>query len=285
MNRRIGFAEATSTYAILGIIAVAMITPLLLMISISLASDATTVQMRFTLLPQEFEVSNYLRVFTTPNINLGRHILNSMIIVVGSIIGQVLVSSFVAYGFARFNAPGKNALFLILLGTMMIPGAVTLIPQFALYRSLDWLGTFAPLIVPNFFGGAFNIFLIRQFIVRLPVELDEAAKIDGVGPMGIFLHIIFPLIRPIAVAVAILTFQFNWSWFLEPLLYLQDAEKMPLAVAVRTLSATTSAGATPMWNLVMVASMLLTLPMLLVFFFGQKYVFEANISGGSAGVK
>jgi multiple sugar transport system permease protein len=285
MNHRIGTAEAISTYAILAAIAVAMITPFLLMISISLASDATTVQMDFTLIPKEFELNNYVRVFTTPNINLGRHIVNSLIIVAGSIVGQVLVSSFVAYGFARFNAPGKNVLFLILLGTMMIPGAVTLIPQFALYRSLGWIGTFAPLIVPNFFGGAFNIFLIRQFIVRLPVELDEAAKIDGVGPLGIFRFIIFPLIRPIAVAVAIFTFQFNWSWFLEPLLYLQDAEMMPLAVAVRTLSATTSAGATPMWNLVMVASMLLTLPMLLVFFLGQKYVFEANISGGSAGVK
>jgi len=285
MNRRIGTAEALSTYIILAAISVAMIAPFLLMVSISLASDATTVQMNFRLLPQEFEFGNYVRVFTTPNINIGRHILNSLIIVTGSIIGQVLVSSFVAYGFARFNAPGKNALFLILLGTMMIPGAVTLIPQFALYRALGWLGTFAPLIVPNFFGGAFNIFLIRQFIVRLPTELDEAARIDGVGPLGIFRYVTFPLIRPIAVAVAILTFQFNWSWFLEPLLYLQDAEKMPLAVAVRTLSATTNAGATPMWNLVMVASMLLTIPMLLVFFFGQKYVFEANISGGSAAIK
>lgn len=285
MNRRIGIAETVSTYAILGAISIALITPFLLMISISLASDTTTVQMRFTLIPQEYEFNNYVRVFTTPNIELGRHIVNSLIIVVGSIIGQVLVSSLVAYGFARFEAPGKNVLFLILLGTMMIPGAVTLIPQFALYRSLGWLGTFAPLIVPNFFGGAFNIFLIRQFIVRLPVELDEAARIDGVGPIGIFFHVIFPLIRPIAAAVAILTFQFNWSWFLEPLLYLQRAEMMPLAVAVRTLSATTSAGATPMWNLVMVASMLLTLPMLLVFFFGQKYVFEANLSGGSAGLK
>jgi multiple sugar transport system permease protein len=285
MNRRIGKVESLSTYALLGALAVAMVTPFILMISISLTSDTTTVRMTFTLIPQEFEFGNYVRVFTTPNIDLGRHILNSLIIVVGSIIGQVLVSSFVAYGFARFNAPGKNVLFLILLSTMMIPGAVTLIPQFALYRSLGWLGTFAPLIVPNFFGGAFNIFLIRQFIVRLPVDLDEAAKIDGVGPIGIFRYIIFPLIRPIAVAVAILTFQFNWSWFLEPLLYLQDTEKMPLAVAIRTLTATTSAGATPMWNLVMVSSMLLTLPMLLIFFIGQKYVFEANISGGSAAIK
>jgi multiple sugar transport system permease protein len=285
MNRRIGRLEKASTYALLGALSVAMITPFLLMISISLSSDSTTVKMSFSLLPQEFEFGNYVRVFTTPNIDLGRHILNSLIIVAGSIIGQVVVSSFVAYGFARFHAPGKNVLFLILLGTMMIPGAVTLIPQFALYRSLGWLGTFAPLIVPNFFGGAFNIFLIRQFIVRLPTDLDEAAKIDGVGPIGIFRYIIFPLIRPIAVAVAILTFQFNWSWFLEPLLYLQDAEMMPLAVAIRTLTATTSAGATPMWNLVMVSSMLLTLPMLLVFFIGQKYVFEANISGGSAAIK
>ncbi|MBK8021540.1 MAG: carbohydrate ABC transporter permease [Chloroflexi bacterium] len=285
MNRKIGAAEAASTYLILAAISIAMIAPFILMLSISIASDTSTVQMNFRLIPQEFEFNNYVRVFTTPNIEMGRHILNSLIIVVGSIIGQVLVSSFVAYGFARFNAPGKNTLFLVLLGTMMIPGAVTLIPQFALYRALGWLGTFAPLIVPNFFGGAFNIFLIRQFIVRLPVELDEAARIDGVGPLGIFWFIIFPLIRPIAVAVAILTFQFNWSWFLEPLIYLQDAEKMPLAVAVRTLSATTSAGATPMWNLVMVASTLLTIPMLLVFFFGQKYVFEANISGGSASIK
>ena len=283
MNRNITLIDKTITYGLLSFLGLALILPFIFMISISLASEATTVKLSFSVFPSEFEFSNYIKVFTEERV--GRWILNSILFVTACIIGQVFVSSFVAYGFARLHAPGKNLLFMILLSTMMIPGEVTMIPQFVIFRKLGWINTYLPLIIPNFFGGAFNIFLMRQFITRIPTSLDDAAKIDGLSYLGIYFRIILPLIRPILVTVAIFTFQWNWGWFMGPLIYINDIDKAPLALGVQILSATSSLGEAPKWNLVMVASMLLTLPMIMVFFVGQKYVFEANISGGSSASK
>ncbi len=283
MTRAMPLPNKVIIYALLVVIGFALIVPFIYMISISLASASTTTKMTFTVFPSEFTWQNYIKIFTEERV--GRWFLNSISLVTFCIIGQVFVSSFVAYGFARLNAPGKNIIFLILLSTMMIPGEVTMIPQFAIFRNLGWINTYLPLIVPNFFGGAFNIFLIRQFIARIPTSLDDAAKIDGLGYLGIYRQIILPLIRPILVTVAIFTFQWNWGWFMGPLIYINDMDKAPLALGVQILSATSSLGEAPKWNLVMVASMLLTLPMILVFFFGQRYVFEANISGGSSSIK
>jgi multiple sugar transport system permease protein len=283
LNRRITLTEKVSTYTILIVLGIVLGAPFLFMISISLASDTTTAQLDFSFVPTEFHFENYVKVFTEHDV--GKYIVNSLIIVVGAIIGQVFASSFVAYGFARFRAPGKNIIFLILLSTMMIPSQVTMIPQFYIFTQLEWYNTFLPLIVPNFFGGAFNIFLIRQFIARIPKSLDDAARLDGLGALGIYRYIVLPLIKPILFTVAIFTFQWNWGWFLGPLIYLPDLDKAPLALGVKIMSATTSAGATPEWNIVMVASMLLTLPMILVFFFGQRYMFEANIMGSASTIK
>ncbi|HBX82309.1 MAG TPA: carbohydrate ABC transporter permease, partial [Propionibacteriaceae bacterium] len=127
-----------------------------------------------------------------------------------------------------------------LLSTMMIPGEVLLIPQFVLFRNLGWIDTLLPIIVPNFFANAYNVFLMRQFITRIPVELSDAAMIDGLGRWGIFRRIVLPLMRPILFAVAIFTFTFNWGYFFGPLIYINSEEKMPLALGVQILSATTS---------------------------------------------
>lgn len=283
MNRRLTLVDKATTYGLLTFFGLALVLPFIFMISISLASAATTVKLSFTVFPSEYEFSNYIKVFTEERV--GRWILNSVFFVSLCIIGQVFVSSFVAYGFARLDAPGRRVLFMVLLSTMMIPGEVTMIPQFVIFRKLGWTNTYLPLIVPNFFGGAFNIFLMRQFITRIPTSLDDAAKIDGLSYLGIYFRIILPLIRPILVTVAIFTFQWNWGWFMGPLIYINDIDKAPLALGVQVLSATSSLGEAPKWNLVMVASMLLTLPMILVFFFGQRYVFEANIGVGSSSNK
>lgn len=283
MIRNITLLDKTITYGLLTFFGLALVLPFIFMISISLASAATTVKLSFTIFPSEYEFSNYVKIFTEEGV--GRWILNSVLLVTFCIIGQVFVSSFVAYGFARLNAPGRSFIFMILLSTMMIPGEVTMIPQFVIFRKLGWINTYLPLIVPNFFGGAFNIFLMRQFISRIPTSLDDAAKIDGLSYLGIYFRVILPLIRPILFTVAIFTFQWNWGWFMGPLIYINDIDKAPLALGVQILSATSGLGEVPKWNLVMVASMLLTLPMILVFFFGQKYVFEANISSGSSGTK
>jgi multiple sugar transport system permease protein len=279
------FHDKFSTYAILTFLSVLMGAPLLFIVSIALASDETTYMATFTLIPKEFHFENFVRVFQL-DLNFLKFTINSLILVIFSIIGQVVSSSMVAYGFARLRGPGKNVLFLILLSTMMIPGEVTMIPSFVIFKYLGWINTMLPLIIPNFFTNAFNVFLLRQFISRIPVELDEAAQMDGLGFFGIFVRIILPLIKPALIAIAIFTFTWNWGWFMGPLIYINDVDKSPLALGVQILSATSSSGQVPPWNLVSVGSLLLTLPMLIVYFFGQKYLDEFGLmSGGSVGIK
>ncbi len=276
--------EKIFVYLILTALGLLLAAPFVYVISMALASDATSAKLTFTFIPKEFHFENFVRVFTS-GLNFGQFLGNSIILVVFSMIGQVLVSSLVAYAFARLRAPGKEVIFIILLSTMMIPAEVTLIPQFILFRKLDWINTLLPMIVPNFFGGAYNIFLLRQFITRIPVELDEAAQIDGLNYFGIYIRIILPLIRPALVAVAIFTFVWNWGAFFAPLIYINDVSKMPLALGVQILSATNSAGQIPPWNLVMVGALVLTVPMILVYFFGQRFMDQLSLTGGSAGIK
>jgi multiple sugar transport system permease protein len=276
--------EKFVVYALLTSLGLLLAAPFMYVISMALSSDATTAQLTFTFIPHEFHLENFLRVFSS-NLNFARFIINSLVLVFFAMLGQVFVSSMVAYAFARLHAPGKEIIFIVLLSTMMIPAEVTLIPQFILFRTLGWFNTILPLIVPNFFGGAYNIFLLRQFITRIPSELDEAAQIDGLGFFGLYTRIIIPLIMPALIAVAIFTFVWNWGWFFGPLIYLNDVGKMPLALGVQILSATNSAGQIPPWNLVMVGALLLTVPMILVYFFGQRFMDELTLTGGSAGVK
>jgi len=285
LTRKPSLRTKLITYVILVVLGAILAAPFMFIISIALTSDETTTKAAFTFLPQEWHVENFARVFTT-KIDLGHFFVNSVVLVVFSMIGQVFSSGLVAYGFARLRAPGKNILFIILLSTMMIPGEVTMIPQFVLFRSLGWINSLAPLIIPNFFGGAYNIFLLRQFITRIPVELDEAAQIDGLNFIGIYLRIVMPLIRPALIAVAIFTFTWNWGSFMGPLIYINDISKMPLALGVQILSATNNSGQMPAWNLVMVGALFLTLPMILVYFFGQRYIYELGLtSSGSSAIK
>ncbi|MBO4207003.1 ABC transporter permease subunit [Micromonospora echinofusca] len=254
------------------------------MVSIALSSDQTTRESSFTFLPTEFEFGNFVTAFTS-DLPIGRFLVNSTVIVVVSCIGMTFSSALVAYGFARLRAPGKGLMFAVLLSTMMIPAEVLLIPQFILFRNLGWIDTLLPIIVPNFFANAYNVFLMRQFITRIPGELDEAAMLDGLGHFGLFRKIIMPLMKPILVAVAIFTFTFNWGYFFGPLIYLNSEEKMPLALGIQVLSATSSGAQSPPWNLVMVGALILILPMVAVYHFGQKYLYEAGLVSGSAGLK
>jgi len=283
MNK-MGKIERGLTYLILTALGLLLAAPFVYVISMALASDATSSKLTFTFIPHEFQFENFIRVFSS-GLNFGQFLKNSLMLVIFSMIGQVMVSSLVAYAFARLRAPGKEIIFFVLLSTMMIPTEVTLIPQFILFSKLGWINTLLPIIVPNFFGGAYNIFLLRQFIARIPVELDEAAQIDGLGYFGIYVQIILPLIRPALVAVGIFTFIWNWGAFFGPLIYVNDVNKMPLALGVQILSATNSAGQIPPWNLVMVGALVLTIPMILVYFFGQKFMDQLSLTGGSTGIK
>lgn len=271
------------THALLILTSVIFVIPFIFMISISLASDSSVVLARYTLFPTEFHFENYINIFTGTKV--GTWLFNSVVITVLATAATLASCSVVAYAFARLRARGKNFWFVVCLSTMMIPSQVKIIPTFVIFKELGWLDTWLPLIVPNLFGSAYYIFMLRQFIARLPRDLDEAAKLDGLGFFGIFARIVLPLIKPALAAVAVFAIIGNWNWFFEPLIYLNTEDLFPLALGVKILTATTSSGAPPMWNRVFTCSMILIIPMVAVYFVGQKYMYEINLSAGSAGVK
>lgn len=223
--------------AILLVVSAILAAPLVFMVSIALSTDDTSRSRAFTLLPQEFAIGNFVRAFSG-DLPIAQFVLNSAIIVVFACLGMVFSSALAAYGFARLRAPGSRVLFVVLLGTMMVPSEVLLIPQFIMFSKVGWVDTLLPLIVPNFFAGAYNVFLMRQFVTGIPREIDEAAKIDGLGYLGIFGRIVLPLMRPVLVAVTVFTFSFNWGNFLGPLIYINSRENMPLSLGIQLLSIT-----------------------------------------------
>lgn len=279
------FRSTPATYAVLIIVSTLFFVPFILMVSIALSSDQTSAQNMFTIIPSEFEWTNFSDVFTATGLPVGRFVVNSVIIATLSAVGQVLSSSLVGYAFARLRAPGKSTMFVIVLATMMIPAQITMIPQFILFKELGWVNTFLPLIVPNFFSNAFNVFLVRQFVSRVSGELDEAAQMDGLGYFGIYRRIMLPMMWPILTAIAIFTLTAAWGDFMGPLIYLNQEEMMPLALGLQFMTSTSNAMQLPPWNLVMVGSIILTAPMILIYYLGQKYLYEMNVSTGSAGVK
>ncbi|GAA1326554.1 carbohydrate ABC transporter permease [Brachybacterium sp. NBEC-018] len=278
------FRGGPFTYGMLVILSAIFMVPLVFVVSIALASDSTVSTGQLTILPRDWQFSNFVEIFRT-SLPVGRFMINSVIIAVTSAIGQVLSSSLVGYAFARLRAPGKKGLFLIVIATMMVPAQITMIPQFWIFSELGWVDTFLPLIVPQFFSNAFNIFLVRQFVTRIPYEMDEAASIDGLGFFGIYVRLILPMMSPILIAIAIFTLTAMWGDFMGPLIYINSEEKMPLALGVQYLTSTSQELQTPPWNLIMVGSIFLSLPMIVIYYFGQKYMYEMNLSAGSAGVK
>jgi len=205
---------------------------------------------------------------------------NTAFITVLSTIGNVLTASMVGFGFARIRFPGRDALFILLLSTMMLPSVVTLIPRFIMFREIGWNDTFYPLIVPNFFGGgAFNIFLVRQYYLTIPRDLDEAAKIDGCSNWGVWWRILAPVALPVLVAIGIFAFVAHWQDFMDPLIFLQT-EKM------KTLSLGLRAFVNPYdnsWHIAMAAGMWLVGPMVAIFFIGQRYFIKGIAMSGITG--
>jgi multiple sugar transport system permease protein len=284
-KRLSAFKASPATYAVLLVVSAIFFVPFVLMISISLASDLTSSQNAFTVIPSEFEWRNFTDVFTATGLPVGRFITNSVVIATLSAVGQVVSSSLVGYAFARLRAPGKNFMFILVLATMMIPAQITMIPQFLLFKELGWVNTYLPLIIPNFFTNAFNVFLVRQFVSRISNQLDEAAQVDGLGYFGVYRKIILPMMWPILTAIAIFTLTHAWGDFMGPLIYLNAENQMPLALGLQYMTSTSNAMQLPPWNLIMVGSIILTLPMIVIYYLGQKYLYEMNLQGGSAGVK
>ena len=197
-----------------------------------------------------------------------------------TIIGTLLSSSLVAYAFACLKWPGRNVVFIFVLATMMLPMQVTMIPLFVLFKQLGWLNTYKPLIVPSFFGGgAFNIFLLRQFFLGIPRDLLDAARIDGSSEFRIYWSVVLPLSRPALATVAILTFMLSWNDFLGPLIYLSDKLKSTLALGLAMFVGQHQTE----WGVLMAASVLMMLPMVLIFFFFQKYFIKGFTMSGLKG--
>lgn len=265
-------------YLLLSLIGVLMLMPLFWLLSTSLKGRGLEFTFPPQWIPDPVVWSNYYEALTI--LPFGQFFLNTINITFFSTLGALLSSSMVAFGFARIPFPGRRPLFMLLLSTLMLPYVVTLIPSFLLFKYLRWLDTFLPLIVPNFFGGSpFFIFLIRQFYATIPLDLDEAAEIDGAGYLRIWWSVLLPLSRPVLATVVIFSFIWNWNDFLGPLIYINSLENFTLALGLAGFRSQHSAR----WNLLMAASTVVLIPVLILFFVAQRYFIRGIVTSGLSG--
>jgi ABC-type glycerol-3-phosphate transport system permease component len=223
---------------------------------------------------------NYRLVFE--HIPFGRYVATSLFIVILQVGATLLSCSLVAYSFARLRWPGRAACFLLMLGTMMMPSQVTMIPQFLVIRGLGWYNTLLPLWAPALFANAFYVFLLCQFMRGIPRDLEDAARIDGCGVLRIYWHVMLPMVRPTLAAIAIFTFMGVWNDFMGPLIYLQDQRLYPLSLGLYALNVQNSLGTNSM-SLMMAGSLLMTLPVIAIFFFAQRYFIRGIAMTGMKG--
>jgi multiple sugar transport system permease protein len=263
------------TYIGLCLFGVLAVFPLLWIISVSLQSaGGATLGITLPIPPHWASYVDVVKVLP-----LLTFLRNSAIITVSATVGAMLSASLVGYSLARLRWPGRNLMFGLVIATMMLPGVVTLVPTFIMFKYLGWLNTFYPLIVPAWTGPAFFVFLMRQFMRSLPPEMDEAARADGASNFRIFWNIILPLSGPVLAAVMIFSFLNNWNDFLAPSIYLSSVEHYTLALGVFMYEGRYGND----WNLVMAASMFIVVPVLLVFFFAQRYFIRGIQLTGIAG--
>lgn len=208
-----------------------------------------------------------------------RYLGNTLIVTFVGMFGMLFSSSLVAYGFSRFRAKWLNTLFLILLSTIMLPSQVRLIPLYIFFQNLGWVNSLLPLIVPQFFANAYDVFLLRQFFMTIPLELDDAAKIDGANPLQVLLYIVLPQARPALIAVGIFHFLYAWNDFYEPLIFLHSRENWTLAVGLQTFDALYTINT----HLIMAVSVLMIVPPILLFFFSQKVFTQGVVFSGIKG--
>jgi multiple sugar transport system permease protein len=264
-------------YTLLTLGSILIMIPVFWMVSSALKPNSQIFLFPPQWIPNPIQWDNFVTAMTS--LPFGTYFQNTMIIEVGSIVGTVLSCSIVAYGFARLNAPGRNFWFVVLLSTMMLPGVVTMIPVYLIFRQLGWVNTFLPLIVPNFFGSAFFIFLLRQFFMTIPRDFEEAARIDGANTWQVLTRIMLPLSKPALATVTIFTFMGVWNDFMGPLIYLNKPETYTLALGLNFFKGQYVS----QWNLLMAASLVMMLPLVLLFFVAQKAFIEGITLTGVKG--
>jgi multiple sugar transport system permease protein len=268
-------------YALLIFLCAIILLPLGWMLTVALKPDFTPV---FTIPPQWFpsehwEWNNFVRALTNPQRPFWRYTVNTLIVMAGNLVGTLLSCSLVAFGFARLRFRGRDMLFNILILTMLIPWQVLMIPQFLMFHRIGWYGTYLPLIVPAFFGEAFAIFLMRQYMRSIPKDLDDAARIDGASYFRIFWHIILPLSKPVLAVVSVFIFLDSWNDLLGPLIYLDSGEKFTIAIGMANFATR----ADPSLNLLMAANLIMMIPPILIYFFAQDQIIGGIASLGLKG--
>ncbi|MFN8489110.1 MAG: carbohydrate ABC transporter permease [Caldilineaceae bacterium] len=257
-------------YTLLILLSLVFLFPFFWMITSALKPDYKIFLWPPQWIPNPAQWENFREAFANPLLPFPVFFVNTMIIEIGMIVGRLLSCVLIAYGFARLEAPGKDALFAILLATLMLPGAVTLIPRYILFAKLGWINTFLPLIVPAWFGEAYAIFLMRQFFMSIPRELEEASILDGANTLQIIWSVIVPLSYPVLAVIVILSFRDIWNDFMNPLLYLNEVSKYTVAVGLAYFNGQFDIK----MNLLMAASVVCMLPVVILFFFAQRAFVE-----------
>lgn len=276
--RRAAFLFKVLSFLVLVVGAITMLVPFVWMVDSSLKSPGEIFLYPPRWIPHELLWSNYTDALNA--LPFGQWYFNTIYITVVSSIGQVLSASLVGFAFARLRAPGRDVLFVALISTMLLPEQVTMVPVFLIFRWLGWIDTWNPLIVPAWLGGgAFFIFLCRQFFMTIPLELDDAAKIDGCGTMRIFWQIILPLSKPVLAAVIVFSVVGRWNEFLYPVIYLDSQEKYVVSIGLRLFQDLN----TTSWNWLMAVSVVTMLPCLVIFFFAQKLFVQGIATTGIKG--
>ncbi len=270
-------AKQIALYILIIALGALFIIPLLWMITVSFSTPEQTAQPAIRLIPDKLRFSNYATALTI--MPFARYAWNTILVTFLAMIGGVFSSALVAYAFARLKAPGKNVLFALMLSTIMLPAMVTMIPMFVIFKSIGWYDTLLPLIVPSWFGSPVYIFLVRQFFLTIPPDIEEAAEIDGCGPFRLFWQVMLPLSKPVLVSVAVFSFVAHWNDFMTPLIYLNSVENRTLALGLATF--------VDVWGVdivsLMAASTAVLLPVLVIFFIAQKYFVQGVVMSGIKG--
>ena len=258
--------------------ALVIMAPIIWMLAASLEPMSEVTTFPPTLLPHPVQFSNYIRGFTF--MPFARFFLNTLFIGFMSALGTLLAASLAGYAFARLSAPDKNVLFILVLSTLMLPYTVTVIPQYILFRQLHWINTFFPLWVPEWFGGGpFFIFLFRQFFMAFPLDLADAARIDGVGPLQFLVRTVVPLSRPMLAAVFVLEFIYGWNQYLWPLLVTSGGRDATVVMGIREMISAAQSFAVPQWDLIMAVSLVAMVPPVIVALVMQRWFVRGLTAG------
>lgn len=279
-KRRLGVSEVITkgfVYLLLIIGGIFMAIPFVWMLSTSLKAEVEVFSYPPEWIPSTFMWENYRVIFE--DANMVRGFLNTMIVIIPPIVIGLFVSALSAYAFAKLRFPGRDKLFLALVFTLMIPGAVLMIPAFIMFKTFGWTDSWLPLMVPGMLGAPIVIFFLRQFIKQLPDELEDAAKIDGMNPLGIFLKIIIPLTKPALITQGILAFNGGYNDYLGPLIYLNSPEKYTLQLELASFTSYYVSN----WTLIMAGSVVALIPTFLLFAFAQRYFIEGIALTGIKG--